>query len=110
MEAIIQVLRAKATNHVLICAPSNSAADLLALRVLGGGRPKSEMLRINAYQRSREEVPVELQPISPYDEASGAHSLPSASAMTKPSVRVVICTCLMAAKVCRAHQEWNPDN
>ena len=99
VEAIIQVLRATPSSRVLICAPSNSAADLLALRVLAGGRPSSEMLRINAYQRSRAEVPPGLQGVSPYDEASDAHILPSASAMTRPLVRVVVCTCLMAAKV-----------
>ena len=101
VEAIVQVLRTSPSSRVLVCAPSNSAADLLALRVLGptGGRPKSEMLRVNAYQRSRADVPPELQEVSPYDAAADAHVLPSVAMLTKPLVRVVVCTCLMAAKV-----------
>ena len=97
----MQVLRTSPSSRVLVCAPSNSAADLLALRVLGptGGRPKSEMLRVNAYQRSRADVPPELQEVSPYDAAADAHVLPSVAMLTKPLVRVVVCTCLMAAKV-----------
>ena len=103
VEAIVQVRRTrKDSSRVLVCAPSNSAADLLALRLLapGGGRPKSELLRVNAYARARAEVPEELRDVSiPYDEVAEVHLLPSLSMLTAPLVRIVVCTCLMAAKV-----------
>lgn len=53
-----QVLR-DPNARVLLLAPSNTAADQLALRLMGpgGGQPPSTLLRVNAYQRAREDVP-----------------------------------------------------
>ena len=39
-------------HRVLACAPSNSAADLIASRVLKS-RPASEMLRLVAFGRAK---------------------------------------------------------
>lgn len=43
-------------SRLLLAAPSNSAADLLALRMLGVV-PKSQMLRLCAYSREPSELP-----------------------------------------------------
>ena len=40
-------------SYILACAPSNSAADLIATRLLTGGTPiaKTSLMRINAQSR-----------------------------------------------------------
>jgi hypothetical protein len=43
-----QVLRLQPSSRVLLMAPSNNAADLLAQRLLAAGRPRSEMARVHA--------------------------------------------------------------
>lgn len=45
--------------RVLLLAPSNTAADQLAVRLMGpgGGQPRSALLRVNAYQRAHSDVP-----------------------------------------------------
>lgn len=45
--------------RVLLLAPSNTAADELALRLMGpgAGQPRSSLLRVNAYQRAQGDVP-----------------------------------------------------
>jgi hypothetical protein len=43
---VVQVLRLLPQSRLLLVAPSNLAADLLAQRLLESGRPKSEMMRV----------------------------------------------------------------
>ncbi|KAG1680363.1 hypothetical protein FOA52_015454 [Chlamydomonas sp. UWO 241] len=93
--------------RVLLCAPSNSAADQLAQRLLGpgGGRPRSELLRIIAFSRDAADVPADLRgdgrltDVTNYDEASGQFPTPSLSMLMAPRVRVVVCTLSLAAKL-----------
>ena len=49
------------TGSILLCAPSNPAADTLALRLKSRFEP-NEMLRLNAFSRTFAEVPQELLP------------------------------------------------
>ncbi|XP_033647604.1 putative helicase MOV-10 [Asterias rubens] len=53
VEAIKQVYNALSECHILACAPSNSATDLIAKRLLTGGTPidKNNLLRMNATSR-----------------------------------------------------------
>ncbi len=92
-----QVLRVYPSSKLLLAAPSNDAADLLALRLLGAGRPKSEILRINAYQRGKEALHEKLMDVSTWDDGDGAFRLPERGEIERK--RVVVVTCLMAAKV-----------
>jgi hypothetical protein len=46
--ACTQVLKLHPSSRLLLIAPSNNAADLLAERLLAAGRPKSEMARVQA--------------------------------------------------------------
>ncbi|XP_033647607.1 putative helicase MOV-10 isoform X2 [Asterias rubens] len=53
VEAMKQVYNALPECHILACAPSNSATDLIAKRLLTGGTPidKNNLLRLNATSR-----------------------------------------------------------
>ncbi|KAI5054863.1 hypothetical protein GOP47_0030008 [Adiantum capillus-veneris] len=62
VEAILQVLKRKDDNcHILACAPSNAAADVLLDRLRGCVQVK-DMLRLNAYTRQVHDVAAELRP------------------------------------------------
>ena len=87
MEAILQVLRAHPTAHILACAPSNSAADLIAQRL--STLTTTELLRSNAIFRDRMGLPEDLVPYSTFQ---GNHfSLPSVSTLVK--YKVIVSTC-----------------
>ncbi|MEW5319860.1 MAG: hypothetical protein WDW38_010981 [Sanguina aurantia] len=88
---------------LLLCAPSNSAADQLAVRLLAS-RPASEMVRLNAYQRSVQDVHPELmrrEEMCPRKREAGQEGfvLPSVSELTRRGLRVVVCTAIMAIKL-----------
>ncbi|XP_071805215.1 putative helicase MOV-10 isoform X3 [Asterias amurensis] len=53
VEAIKQTYHQLRGSYILACAPSNSAADLIATRLLTGGTPiaKTSLMRINAQSR-----------------------------------------------------------
>lgn len=59
VEAVLQVLRQGPGASILVCAPSNPAADILAKK-LGRVLGVSEMLRLNAPNRTFAEVPDEV--------------------------------------------------
>ena len=60
---LFQIWRAQPGSHILATAPSNSAADLLAHRLIGH-IPKTEILRYYAPTRSEKEIPEALKCIS----------------------------------------------
>lgn len=94
-----QVLRLRPESRVLLVAPSNLAADLLAQRLLGSGRPKSDMLRVCAFSRPKEDLLPGLEDVTLSDSRSSAFQLPSLQQVTASRVRVVVVTAVMAAKV-----------
>lgn len=65
VEAIKQVLSREKGAHLLVCAPSNSAVDLLAERLLTHV-PEKDILRMNAASRDWSSVPaaVKVGPMS----------------------------------------------
>ena len=95
-----QVLKTDTASRILLAAPSNSAADLLAALVLRS-RPRSELLRVCAYQRPKQDIPAELLDVTNYDEGSDAFLLPAKARVQRAGTRVVVTTCLMACKVLR---------
>ena len=61
VEAALQLLATGTAKHILICAPSDPAADTLAIRLKSSLDP-SAMLRLNPPSRTFAEVPMELLP------------------------------------------------
>ncbi|XP_043098693.1 putative helicase mov-10-B.1 [Puntigrus tetrazona] len=88
VEAIKQVNKSKATTHILACAPSNSACDLLCERLLGyvdGHR----LYRLCAPSRDPRTLPQKLLKHSNWNEAEDSFLLPSREDLMQYSVIVV---------------------
>ncbi|QRV97470.1 RNA helicase [Ceratobasidium sp. AG-Ba] len=63
IEAIHQVITLNPDSRVLVCAPSNTATDLIALR-LAKTHSKTQLLRLNAPARKYDTLPTELRDFS----------------------------------------------
>ncbi|GJP29827.1 hypothetical protein CLOM_g19923 [Closterium sp. NIES-68] len=98
VEAILQVVRALPSARVLVCAPSNSATDNIALRLKGTLQVR-EMLRLYSVSRGRGEVESDLLPFTRYDDSTGVFRLPTLSEIH--AARVVAVTCCSAALLYR---------
>ncbi|KDQ06712.1 hypothetical protein BOTBODRAFT_39425 [Botryobasidium botryosum FD-172 SS1] len=99
VEAILQVLARNPAARVLACAPSNSAADILAQRLIEFGKfDKTKLFRLIAPSRMRKHVPEDLIPFTCIDttkgNGNGVFSVPSVAHVT--NFRVVISTCVTA--------------
>jgi helicase MOV-10 len=77
--------------HLLVCAPSNSAADLLALRLSARYTPR-QLLRLNAPSRSYDSLPVQLRK---YSKLEGTFTSPSKDELMK--FKIVVSTCYYAS-------------
>ncbi|CAI9716309.1 Hypothetical predicted protein [Octopus vulgaris] len=63
VETILQILTKLPGSRILACAPSNSAADLLAERLHKSGVLKlTDMVRLNAFQRNEDNIPDKIRP------------------------------------------------
>ncbi|KDQ06713.1 hypothetical protein BOTBODRAFT_149590 [Botryobasidium botryosum FD-172 SS1] len=68
VEAILQILARNPRARVLACAPSNSAADIMAQRLVEFGKfDKNQLFRLYAPSRMRKHVPEELIPFTYID-------------------------------------------
>ncbi|XP_048054939.1 putative helicase mov-10-B.2 [Megalobrama amblycephala] len=88
VEAIKQVNKSEATTHILACAPSNSACDLLCERLLGyvdGHR----LYRLYAPSRDLKAVPQKLLKHSNWSKADGSFLLPTREVLMNYTVIVV---------------------
>ena len=93
VETALQLLkkRSDVVPHLLICAPSDPAADTLALR-LSKHLPTSDLFRLNSWSRSFAEVPGSLLPFS-YSE-DDLFTLPEWRRLM--SYKVIVTTCRAA--------------
>jgi hypothetical protein len=58
------------TARLMLVAPSNLAADMLAERLLKTGCPKSSMMRVCAFSRTKEDLKPEVLNVSLWDDAN----------------------------------------
>ncbi|KAG1963131.1 helicase MOV-10 [Pimephales promelas] len=88
VEAIKQVNKSKATTHILACAPSNSACDLLFERLLGYV-DAHRLYRLYAPSRDPRTVPQKLLKHSNWNKDQDSFLLPSQKALMNYTVIVV---------------------
>lgn len=91
VEGIQQVLRLNPDARILVCAPSNSAADLLSTRLSSLGLT---LFRFYAPSRNKELIPDALIPFT-HRTVDGHFSVPPLAIVQR--FRVVVSTCVSAA-------------
>ncbi len=87
VEAIRQVISSNPKAKILACAPSNSAADLIALRLIELG--SSKLFRFYAPSRQKAAVPGALESFT--YRAEGHFSIPLAANVSRFTVCVTTC-------------------
>ncbi|KAI0062693.1 P-loop containing nucleoside triphosphate hydrolase protein [Artomyces pyxidatus] len=92
IESIRQILRVDPTAHILACAPSNSAADLIASRLTILG--KDALFRYYAPSRFKDTVPDDLLPFACVN-SNGHFALPPVAVLRR--FRVIVSTCVSAS-------------
>ncbi|KAJ6600007.1 P-loop containing nucleoside triphosphate hydrolase protein [Mycena vulgaris] len=94
VEAIRQVLSANPHARILACAPSNSAADLIASRLTA--LSTDELFRFYAPSRNKDQVSLELREYT-HAKLDGHFSVPPLARMKR--FRVIVTTCVSASVV-----------
>jgi len=102
VEAIRQVYELNPDAHILACAPSNSAADLLAIR-LAKYVPRDDLMRMIAHSRAYKDVPDSIAQFS--NLTPGGYRFPTKDELSK--YRILITTLVTAGKLVSA---TFPDN
>ncbi|PPQ72286.1 hypothetical protein CVT24_004675 [Panaeolus cyanescens] len=93
IEGIKQILSTNRSACILACAPSNSAADLIAIRLMDFLQP-DEMFRFYAPSRMREQVPHKLLPYA-YLSSDGHFTIPPLSRVRR--FRIIISTSISSS-------------
>lgn len=91
VEAMQQLLARDPNVRILACAPNNSAADTITMKL--SARGKGEVFRLNAMSRRIEDIPKSLREFSLMND-NQVFAMPTAEQLVK--YRVVISTCLSA--------------
>ena len=89
LECIRQLLAKYPQAKILACAPGNSAADLIALR-LRGHLSTDELFRFYATSRFKDQTPENLRPYT-FTQAGGHFSVPSMDRLK--NFKVIVSTC-----------------
>ncbi|XP_077191029.1 helicase MOV-10 isoform X2 [Paroedura picta] len=103
VEAIKQVLRCIEGSHVLACAPSNSASDLLCQHLMKHVEKRS-IYRINASSRDYRLIPEDIKPCCNWDNVNQCPVYPSKEKLK--SYRVIITTLVTAGRLVSADFPW----
>lgn len=107
VEAILQLYRSRKKARILICAPSNSAADYLLEKLLGQKAVNfgdGEIFRLNASTRPYEEIKPELMRFCYFDECVFKCPPVSSLMQFKIIVSTYMSACLLYAEdVIRGH-------
>ena len=102
LEALLAPQQRQLPALVLVTAPSNSAVDGLAVRLLRAGLPPARLLRVNAFTRAEKDMPEVLRASAAAlwsEEGGGGYRLPDADALSR--ARVVAATCSTAQRLIR---------
>ncbi len=92
VEAILQILRSNPNARILACAPSNSASDLIALR-LKAFLSSDKLFRFYAPSRPKIAVPADLQPYT--FTKDGHYAIQDCERVKK--FQVIVATCVSAS-------------
>ncbi|CAE6393339.1 unnamed protein product [Rhizoctonia solani] len=131
VESMLQLLLANPTTSVLATAPSNSAADLIALKLLDSGKPRQgDLLRLNALSRTPDPDSINPHVLASSYVRDGSFRFPGVDRLlaaddeynryrkhgqnaVKPlkDYRVVVATCVTASVpyqlgIPRGHYDW----
>jgi helicase MOV-10 len=93
IEAMRQILIADPNARILACAPSNAAADIIAMRL--DTLAPSELFRLNAPSRKQKDLPKRLEPFSRKNEEKKLFCFPPLNELMR--FRVVISTCVSSS-------------
>jgi hypothetical protein len=97
VEAVYQASKYKPGDlKILVCAPSNTAADVLLTR-LAPFMNQSEMFRCMSFTRNREDVSDTVHKYCHFDSDATGYTSPSPEVLNK--YQVVVSTCGMAGKL-----------
>ncbi|XP_061487973.1 helicase MOV-10 isoform X2 [Rhineura floridana] len=99
VEAIKQVLHCVEGSHVLACAPSNSASDLLC-QLLMKHVEKRNIYRMNASSRDYCMIPEDIKDVCNWDKKQNSPLFPSKEKLK--SYRVIITTLVTAGRLVSA--------
>lgn len=97
VELIQQILINMKDARILVCTPSNSAADVFAVKLAKSNCTPSQLLRMYAFHRPRHLVPPEIVDYIQYDEENKIFTLPSLQAIR--NYRVIVSTCTNSAQL-----------
>ncbi|KAJ3076432.1 hypothetical protein HDU98_003296 [Podochytrium sp. JEL0797] len=109
VESVKVLLATQPTARILVVAPSNAAVDLIVHRLsdqMTGGLPPSQMLRVNAYTRSKESVPHYIERYCRRDESKGIYVIPNTQSALAPYR--VVCTTLFTASSLQGMGAFDP--
>ncbi|XP_073471824.1 putative helicase MOV-10 [Aquarana catesbeiana] len=100
VEAIKQVVKNIPNSHVLACAPSNSASDLLCQRLMKH-IDKKDIYRLLASSRDFRSVPEDIKPCCNWNAGKEDYEYPSKHRLTQ--YRVIITTLVTAGRLTSAN-------
>ncbi|XP_069798041.1 putative helicase MOV-10 isoform X2 [Narcine bancroftii] len=99
VEAIKQVLVYTPNAHILACAPSNSATDLLCQRIRKTV-DKRNIYRLHAISRGSDIIPADVKECSNWNESKKSYEFPSKNILMK--YQVIITTLITAGRLASA--------
>ncbi|KAK9468616.1 P-loop containing nucleoside triphosphate hydrolase protein [Lipomyces arxii] len=92
VELALQLLKASDDSHILLCAPSDAAADTLAMR-LRHYLDNKTMFRLNGFSRSFSEISTDILPYCAIDIVDDQDMFGMPDFQKFMSYRIVVCAC-----------------
>jgi len=99
VESILQTLKATRYDQearILVCAPSNTATDVIVQRLVGHVQ-STEMIRLMAYSRDSSTVPEDIMQYTNYDQENDSFLVPDLNELT--GYRIVAATISTGSKL-----------